>query len=395
MLIQSLILVVVLSALVAGQVLKGISIDYDVVITSGNIAKYNLWHSAQKLWEAHLWVASLLIIVWSGIWPYVKLAIAAFLLMRPCASDREDDPAARVRLSRVISVASTLGKWSLLDVWIAAVVSDVTTVKVSLANVSGKLLCGLPIFLASQLLSNGLVAFASTRQGFEFQQGSRHSARSESLLLAMCNRKRVTALVVAAYGCSTALVLAFQFVPCYSVRYGLGETSIETKEFSVAGTLMGLVRSSEPGTEWNQVIGVFGLVAVCATPVVQGVLLLLVMAMPMTRSRSTELLSRLRYLHTICCPDVLLVAVAILRVQIHAARWDLFSQVQNPMLPLSKLEVHMSLLWGFWCLGFVLVLEACCRMWLQWMKTEADPDDAHNELDLPGKDGETVQLLTD
>ena len=109
-------------------------------------ARYNLWHSAKKLWEAHLWIASVLIVLWSGIWPYTKLAIGAFLRMGP--STNKDGSSA---FPRLCAVASTLGKWyvrtisplrsalrsahpsrsaslssdgrSLLDVWIAALVT--------------------------------------------------------------------------------------------------------------------------------------------------------------------------------------------------------------------------------------------------------------------------------
>jgi hypothetical protein len=66
------------------------------------------------------------------------------------------------------SMLSALSKWSMIDVWITAVVAQITTSRISLVavvvTVTGTLLKGTGIFLASQLLAGPLLVSVTTRK---------------------------------------------------------------------------------------------------------------------------------------------------------------------------------------------------------------------------------------
>ena len=58
-------------------------------------------------------------------------------------------------------VASALSKWSMLDVWIAALVATMTSVQISIVTCTGTLLKGTTLFFLSQLLAGILLVSAT------------------------------------------------------------------------------------------------------------------------------------------------------------------------------------------------------------------------------------------
>ncbi len=58
-------------------------------------------------------------------------------------------------------VASALSKWSMLDVWIAALVATMTSVQISIVTCTGTLLKGTTLFFLSQLLAGMLLVSAT------------------------------------------------------------------------------------------------------------------------------------------------------------------------------------------------------------------------------------------
>jgi len=108
-----------------GQLQYSFSIDYNInpLNINGSTFKYNLWNGIQKLLEEKLYFISILLIIYSGIWPYIKLILVLVLSFTDVASDKY-----RIWLLNTIS---TLGKWSTLDVWVVLII--IVTI-----NINGK-----------------------------------------------------------------------------------------------------------------------------------------------------------------------------------------------------------------------------------------------------------------
>ena len=108
-----------------GQLQYSFSIDYNInpLNINGSTFKYNLWNGIQKLIEEKLYFISILLIIYSGIWPYIKLILVLVLSFTDVASDKY-----RIWLLNTIS---TLGKWSTLDVWVVLII--IVTI-----NINGK-----------------------------------------------------------------------------------------------------------------------------------------------------------------------------------------------------------------------------------------------------------------
>jgi hypothetical protein len=63
---------------------------------------------------------------------------------------------------KIKAVASALSKWSMLDVWIAALVAAITSVQISVVTCTGTLLKGTALFFVSQLLAGVLLVAATS-----------------------------------------------------------------------------------------------------------------------------------------------------------------------------------------------------------------------------------------
>ena len=72
---------------------------------------YNLWSGVAHLWNDGAAPLAVVVLLWSGVWPYVKLGVLMRVLAR---ADAHGLPPWTGTLSR-------LGRWSLLDVWVVAV----------------------------------------------------------------------------------------------------------------------------------------------------------------------------------------------------------------------------------------------------------------------------------
>jgi uncharacterized paraquat-inducible protein A len=131
-----------------GQLQYSFSIDYNInpLNINGSTFKYNLWNGIQKLLEEKLYFISILLIIYSGIWPYIKLILVLVLSFTDVASDKY-----RIWLLNTIS---TLGKWSTLDVWVVLII--IVTI-----NINGKYnVMGIDVDI---LLENAVRCFSNER----------------------------------------------------------------------------------------------------------------------------------------------------------------------------------------------------------------------------------------
>ena len=64
------------------------------------------------MWEAKVYPLAILVLVFSGIWPYIKLLTLLFCW---CINESKLSPRVRERLLIILDI---LGKWSLLDSYV-------------------------------------------------------------------------------------------------------------------------------------------------------------------------------------------------------------------------------------------------------------------------------------
>lgn len=106
-------------------------------------APYTLFSSIQMLWEAKLYVLVVLVVGFSVIFPFIKLAILADV----CASAHGIVNARKLRRLRMVE---HLGKWSMLDVFLVCLVLILTSNQLL---VGARPLIGIPLFVTAILFS--------------------------------------------------------------------------------------------------------------------------------------------------------------------------------------------------------------------------------------------------
>ncbi len=79
------------------------------VLQSGSLFSFTLTNSVHDMWEAGVYPPSLLIAIFSGGWPYLKLLLMLFVWFMPAKI------ASGVVRERVLMLLDALGKWSLVD----------------------------------------------------------------------------------------------------------------------------------------------------------------------------------------------------------------------------------------------------------------------------------------
>ena len=73
---------------------------------------FGLIDTVTDMWKSEVYLLAILVAVFSGIWPYVKLIT---LLLCWCLNESKLSPRVRERLLIILDI---LGKWSLLDSYV-------------------------------------------------------------------------------------------------------------------------------------------------------------------------------------------------------------------------------------------------------------------------------------
>jgi hypothetical protein len=77
----------------------------------GTIFHFTLDETVQDMWHAHTYLLSILLSLFSGLWPFLKLLTMFFSLLLPTSS------LSSLSRSWILSWMDVLGKWSLLDIF--------------------------------------------------------------------------------------------------------------------------------------------------------------------------------------------------------------------------------------------------------------------------------------
>ncbi len=111
----------------------------DTFLSSEKI--YSLPHSVALMWEARLYVIALLILGFSIIFPFVKLAVLSYIwFVSTSIADRK----------RLLGRINPLGKWSLLDVFVVIIILVLTN---NQTFISTHPLSGIYFFISAIILS--------------------------------------------------------------------------------------------------------------------------------------------------------------------------------------------------------------------------------------------------
>ena len=77
-----------------------------------NLFDFSLINTTREMWNAQVYALSLLVAVWSGIWPYVKILLMFLAWYAP------PKYLARPHRRRLLLMMDVLGKWALIDLFL-------------------------------------------------------------------------------------------------------------------------------------------------------------------------------------------------------------------------------------------------------------------------------------
>lgn len=288
------------------------SVYYSVPIAgiSGVTFEYGMWEGIRKLYEERIFAVALVIFLFSGIWPHVKLALLYLSSWIPAVSYK------RLTYFRWLS---ELGKWSLVDVWVVTLIVVIVRLKTGMlkgpfADVwfQGVGESGIFVFLAaiifSQILSilfirlsrkdaeseisltvNNLAAYnplLNPADGdFEFDFNAMVPTEEKlSLWIIVRNSRRffcyLLSLVLIV---SSIMVIGAAIIPCYRVTYIDATTKKVIDEFNSSLFMTFVVAGQKNHVGDSSVaLAILGMVCVVIIPIAQTCLLLFSWFQPLT-----------------------------------------------------------------------------------------------------------------
>lgn len=102
---------------------------------------YSLFSSVEMMWSTELYVLAVLIVAFSVVFPFAKLAILAWVVAAPAID---------LRRRHWLVAVERLGKWSMLDVFLVCLILTLTSGQLL---VGAEPLIGIPLFVLAILLS--------------------------------------------------------------------------------------------------------------------------------------------------------------------------------------------------------------------------------------------------
>jgi paraquat-inducible protein A len=188
----------------------------DVFIAGGET--YSLLRTVQLLWEARLWLVACLIVGFSVIFPFVKIALLAWAWTRLPAGPRR---------THVLEWMGRLGKWSMLDPFSVLVLMMLASDQWA---VSASTFLGVYAFLTAVALTMGLSIWATAIDaGPGGHPGLRRAARQSLLAAAGWRGWAGLASLLAAIACfAGAINVPFLTINQFLLRsesYGIGNAA--------------------------------------------------------------------------------------------------------------------------------------------------------------------------
>jgi len=108
-----------------------------------SLSDFKLTNSVKEMWDARAYGLSVLIAIFSGIWPYVKLVLMLFSWVAPSKL------LAPERRGRILRVVDALGKWSLIDSYV--LIMMMVSFRVTLGHPYGTTDVALDVYVQGQV----------------------------------------------------------------------------------------------------------------------------------------------------------------------------------------------------------------------------------------------------
>ena len=292
------------------------------------IFNFNLQSAIEKMWQGKAYALAILIAVLSGAWPYIKLVSMFVLWFIPCRPSRRET---------ILSVLEALGKWSLIDIYVFALMMagfrfTLAVGAVALIRIALQAKWGIFAFcigvLGSHFLSHLMMFIHHNAQSsFMRLPESRRQfslssvARIRHRKLNTCGQLSVALLILVALGFTFAglLVPSFKF-EFYGLLGMLLPQDAQKTEFTVvkAGVY---IPSILPGLPTSTRVGEYFVVVVyyafaVVTPILKVVSCLMLWSMPLTTRQKEVAKSVTSMLGTWSALDVFFVSVIAAIIEI-------------------------------------------------------------------------------
>lgn len=105
-----------IALLTVGQLMTSFAVWWGIpaLKKEGITYQYSLWDGIIKLYDDNIYIVATMLLLWSGIWPHLKLLLLCLFSW----ITRRD---ARARL-KAFEWLAAMGKWSFLDVWVVSLI---------------------------------------------------------------------------------------------------------------------------------------------------------------------------------------------------------------------------------------------------------------------------------
>lgn len=380
-----------------GQLFVSFSVYWGAVtLNAGGVAfQYSMWEGIQQLYNDKIYGISILLTVWSGVWPHVKLLVMLALCWGWLPSGVVANEA------EALKWLTFLGKFSFVDVWVVIII--VLALRINESSLPGLDISlwvqavaegGVFLFCLAVILSQSLgqtaarwlahrrvrldseeLAFASLlpssfllhlRQHGRVNVNNDSNANAKSHARVMCLSAAVQqahslsqglhwVLLVSVAMFNLALVLGV-FLPIIRVTYAAGGSNFSVIDYSIYSGILATTQPNHVGQWQNPLLAAVGMLLVVLTPLIQSLLLCVLWFRDNSTCGLVEtLFGTLQVLRYWSCTDSFLLALLVVSLEI--------SQLLNTS-PLGKfVHVYMEPLPGLYVVGVVSVLMGL----LYWM----------------------------
>jgi len=334
------------------------------------IFNFTLTTAVQKMWEGKAYALAILIAALSGAWPYIKLVSMFILWFVPIR------PSVRETL---LSLLEALGKWSLIDVYVFALmmagfrfslnVGAIAVIKIAIQARWGLFSFCIGVIL-SHLLSHLMMFVHHNAQAayMKLPESKRHFslssvARFRHRKLNTFGQVTIALLILGALCFTVASVIIPTFKFDFNGLLGmLLPTEDQVKEFSliqagvyIPSILEGLSLSTRIG-EWFVVVVYYAFALV--TPILKVLSCLVLWSVPLTTHQKEAAKSVTSMLGTWSALDVFFVSVIAAIIEIGNLTSSIMGEACDNMkniIGIECLRLEASFLPGAWCMGVAVV----------------------------------------
>jgi len=353
---------------------------------SGKTFTYTMWGGISKLLEEKSYGIAWTLILFSGMWPVIKLILLLAVSIVP-EGGLQVLPVPWLTSSRKYTIVSSLCQWgrlSFIDCWVVSLI--VLTIRVNQESLPGLSIAfwvqavgerGVGLFLAgilmSQTLSNILVTL---RHSQEFSKNTQHFAvirgdedlegKSENVWeeeegegsevklafkekFSLFQGMQIQWIILT----WVFLVLVAVFVPCYQITYTAATQVFASPTYSLLTGFATIAGNSHPetlvGCPSPKVLSFFGVVLVVLLPLLQGIILLVLWFLPLTYAHHVTLHLWLDNISHFASCDSFVVSLVIVSAEIGDLlnRSELGNYVRIQMIPTGAFVFVALVAFGF------------------------------------------------